>query len=337
MQLAELWFMIIAICFIAYVFFEGFDFGVGMGTKFLAIDEREKRLLISIIGPHWDGNEVWLLTAGGAMFAAFPHWYATLFSGYYMAFVLLLLALIVRGVSFEFRSKVNDNRWKATWDWSIFLGSILPPFLLGALFAGLIQGLPIDGNMEMHAAFFGDIVNLYTIMTGITFVLITYILGLTFIALKTDGPIRERAREQAKKIYWWVGAAIILFLALTAMETTVFADKGTILIPVFAVAVVLYALLYVFLRKDREGYSFVLSALVAVLITASFFIYLFPNALIATDPTNNITIYDAASGGYSLTVMTIVAAIFVPIVLVYTAWSYWIFRRRMKTSDHLEY
>lgn len=337
MQLPELWFMIIAICFIAYVFFEGFDFGVGIGTKFLAIDEREKRLLISIIGPHWDGNEVWLLTAGGAMFAAFPHWYATLFSGYYLPFVLLLLALIVRGVSFEYRSKINDKRWKATWDWSLFLGSLIPPFLLGALFAGLIQGLPIDRNMEMHATFFGDIVNLYTVMSGITFVLLSYSLGLSFIALKTDGPIRERAREQAKKVYWIVGAAIVLFLVLTATNTTVFQDKGTVLIPIYAIAVFLYIILYFALRGEREGYSFTLSALVAVLITASFFIYLFPNVLIAHDPANHITVYDAASGNYSLTVMTIVAAIFVPIVLAYTVWSYWIFRKRMKTTDHLEY
>lgn len=337
MQLPELWFMIIAICFIAYVFFEGFDFGVGMGTKFLAIDEREKRLLISIIGPHWDGNEVWLLTAGGAMFAAFPHWYATLFSGYYLPFVLLLLALIVRGVSFEYRSKINDKRWKATWDWSLFLGSLIPPFLLGALFAGLIQGLPIDRNMEMHATFFGDIVNLYTVMSGITFVLLSYSLGLSFIALKTDGPIRERAREQAKKVYWIVGAAIVLFLVLTATNTTVFQDKGTVLIPIYAIAVFLYIILYFALRGEREGYSFTLSALVAVLITAAFFIYLFPNVLIAHDPANHITVYDAASGNYSLTVMTIVAAIFVPIVLAYTVWSYWIFRKRMKTTDHLEY
>ncbi len=337
MQLAELWFIIIAICFIAYVFFEGFDFGVGMGTKFLAIDEREKRLLISIIGPHWDGNEVWLLTAGGAMFAAFPHWYATLFSGYYLPFVLLLLALIVRGVSFEYRSKINSARWKSVWDWSLFLGSLIPPFLLGALFAGLIQGLPIDGNMEMHAAFFGDIVNIYTVMSGIAFVLLSYVLGLSFIALKTDGPIRERAKEQAKKVYWIAGLAIVLFLILTAMSTSAFQEKGSILIPVYAIAVILYILKYFTLRADREGYNFVLSALIAVLITAAFFIYLFPNALLAHDPANHITIYDAASGNYSLTVMTIVAAIFVPIVLIYTVWSYWIFRRRMKTTDHLEY
>ena len=337
MQLPELWFAIIAICFIAYVFFEGFDFGVGMGTKFLAIDEREKRLLISIIGPHWDGNEVWLLTAGGAMFAAFPHWYATLFSGYYLPFVLLLLALIVRGVAFEYRSKISDNRWKATWDWSLFLGSLIPPFLLGALFAGLIQGLPIDSHMEMHAAFFGDIVNIYTVMSGIMFVLLSYSLGLAFIALKTDGPIRERAKEQAKKVYWIVGAAILLFLVLTATSTTVFQDKGALLISIYALAIILYIVLYFTTRSGREGYTFVLSALVAVLITAAFFVYLFPNALIANDPANNITVYDAASGNYSLTVMTIVAAIFVPIVLAYTAWSYWIFRKRMKTSDRLEY
>jgi len=161
LSLNELWFLIVAGLFIGFFFLEGFDFGVGMSTKFLARTEGERRTLINAIGPFWDANEVWLITAGGAMFAAFPHWYATLFSGYYAPFVVVLLALIGRGVAFEFRGKVDNRRWKNAWDHVIFLGSLLPPFLFGVVFAGLLYGLPIDRQMEMQAGLF-DIVNVYT-------------------------------------------------------------------------------------------------------------------------------------------------------------------------------
>lgn len=338
MELSELWFLLIGVLWVGFIFLEGFDFGVGMSTKFLAKNETEKRVLINTIGPHWDANEVWLLTAGGAMFAAFPHWYATLFSGYYLPFVLLLLALIARGVAFEFRGKHHTAKWKTTWDWSILLGSLLPPFLVGVLFSGLIKGLPIDENMNMNASFFGDMVNLFTLVGGIAFVLLSYLHGLMFITMKTNGQLRARAREQALKIYWVTGAVIVLFVVLTGIFTDAYANRGAIIIPMYAVAVLLYLALYKMVKNKKEGFSFTLTGLILVLVTASFFIALFPNVMISTtDVANNITIYEAASGAYSLKVMTIVALTMVPIVLAYTIWSYYIFRKRVSHKEHLEY
>lgn len=337
LELSELWFILVGVLFVGFVFLEGFDFGVGMSTKFLAKNEYERRVLINAIGPHWDANEVWLLTAGGAMFAAFPHWYATLFSGYYLPFVVLLLALIARGVAFEYRGKAPSKKWKDTWDWSIFLGSLLPPFLLGVLFSGMIKGLPINENMEMNAGFL-DIVNVYTVVGGIAFVLVSLMHGLIFLSLKTDGDIRERANQLALKMYIPTGAVIVLFVVLTFIFTDAIANRGAVLIPIYALAVVLYLLLYNFLKKKKEGWSFTMTGLIILLVVSSFFVALFPNVLISSiDPAYNITLYAAASGNYSLKLMTIVAAIFVPIVLLYTVWSYYVFRKRITSKEHLEY
>ncbi|CAM3898370.1 cytochrome d ubiquinol oxidase subunit II [Lederbergia lenta] len=336
MQLSEIWFVLIGVLFVGFMFLEGFDFGVGMSTKFLAKNDTEKRVLINTIGPFWDANEVWLITAGGAMFAAFPHWYATLFSGYYLPFVVLLLAFIARGVAFEFRGKVHSERWVKIWDAAIFIGSILPPFLLGVMFTSLIKGLPIDKDMNMYAGFL-DIVNVYTIIGGITFVLLTYMHGLMFITLKATGEIRERARKEAQKLYWMSGIALIIFTALTAVYTEAFSEKGWILIPLYVVVFILYGMLSLLLRNKKEGLSFTMTGVMIIIITTSFFIALFPNVMISsTDIAFNMSIYDAASGDYSLRIMTIVAATMIPIVLGYTIWSYYVFRKRVTAKD-LEY
>ncbi|GED15937.1 cytochrome d ubiquinol oxidase subunit II [Aneurinibacillus migulanus] len=337
MHLSELWFLLVSILFVGFVFLEGFDFGVGMGTKFLARTEQEKRILLNTIGPVWDANEVWLIIAGGAMFAAFPHWYATLFSGFYFPFVILLLALIARGVAFEFRSKVGAKQWRLAWDWSIFLGSLLPPFLLGVMFASLIKGLPIDGEMNMYAGF-TDIVNLYTVVGGIAFVLLSYLHGLMFIGLKTTGEIRERAHRMAQRIYVIIGVVVVLFVSLTALYTDAFRDKGTFLIPLYSAAIIAYACLYYFMYKKKEGWSFVSTGLVLALVTSSFFVALFPNVMISSiDVVNNLTVYNAASGSYSLKLMTIVAVTLLPFVLAYQVWSYYVFRKRVTDKEHLEY
>ncbi|MCM3110822.1 cytochrome d ubiquinol oxidase subunit II [Lederbergia lenta] len=336
MQLSEIWFVLIGVLFVGFMFLEGFDFGVGMSTKFLAKNDTEKRVLINTIGPFWDANEVWLITAGGAMFAAFPHWYATLFSGYYLPFVVLLLAFIARGVAFEFRGKVHSERWVKIWDAAIFIGSILPPFLLGVMFTSLIKGLPIDKDMNMYAGFL-DIVNVYTIIGGVTFVLLTYMHGLMFITLKATGEIRERARKEAQKLYWMSGIALIVFTALTAVYTEAFSEKGWILIPLYVVVFILYGMLSLLLRNKKEGLSFTMTGVMIIIITTSFFIALFPNVMISsTDIAFNMSIYDAASGDYSLRIMTIVAATMIPIVLGYTIWSYYVFRKRVTAKD-LEY
>lgn len=338
MALSEFWFILIAVLFIGFIFLEGFDFGVGMSLKFLAKDERDKKMLINTIGPVWDANEVWLITAGGAMFAAFPHWYATVFSGYYLPFVVLLLALIARGVSFEFRSKVESDTWVKVWDWATFVGSILPPFLFGVLFSSMLKGMPIDADMNMNAGF-TDFVNVYTVVGGLAFVLLSYLHGLLFITLKTVGSLRERAKHAALKIYWAAGASIIAFVALTAVYTEAFNNRAAILIPLFAIVVILYAFLHRLIRKGREVYSFTVTGITLVAVMASFFIGLFPNVMISSlDTAFNMSIAESASGDYSLKVMTFVAVTMVPIVIGYTIWSYYIFRKRITEDvEDLEY
>ncbi|AXH99410.1 cytochrome d ubiquinol oxidase subunit II [Sporosarcina sp. PTS2304] len=338
MPLSDIWFLLIAVLFIGFIFLEGFDFGVGMSTKFLARNDLEKRIVINTIGPVWDANEVWLITAGGAMFAAFPHWYATVFSGYYLPFVVLLLAFIIRGVAFEFRNKVDSLAWVKTWDWAIFFGSLLPPFIFGVFFTSLIQGLPIDAEMNMYASL-GDFVNVYTVIGGITFVLLSYLHGLLFISLKTVGDLRQRANSAARKVYALTGVFIALFMTFTYLDTDAFTDKGEWLVPMYGVAIVLYTLLFFFLKKKREGFSFTMTGLIFIIIMASFFIALFPNVTISTlDPAFNMSIAEAASGDYSLKIMTIVAFTMVPIVLAYTIWSYYVFRKRLTgDKEHLEY
>lgn len=340
LELSELWFILIAVLFIGFVFLEGFDFGVGMQVKFLAKNDLERRMLINSIGPTWDANEVWLLTAGGAMFAAFPHWYATLFSGYYLAFFLLLFALIARGVAFEYRGKVDGKKWTGIWDWAIFIGSLLPPFLLGALFSGLAKGLPIDENMHMHAAFFGDIVNLYTVSGGVAFVMLAYMHGLNFTQLKVAGELRERANKQALQWFIPTAAVVVLYVVLTFINTGMFGEgKALYTIPIYAVAILLYLAMYALLKKKKEGLSFTFTGIILTLVVASYFVALFPYVLVSsTDIANSITLYDAASGAYTLKVMTIVALTLVPVVLAYTIWSYFIFRKRVTADkEHLEY
>ena len=338
MPLSDIWFILIAVLFIGFIFLEGFDFGVGMSTKFLARNDLEKRVVINTIGPVWDANEVWLITAGGAMFAAFPHWYATAFSGFYLPFVVLLLAFIIRGVAFEFRNKGDSKTWVKTWDWAIFIGSILPPFLFGVFFSSLIRGLPIDGDMNMYAGF-TDFVNVYTVISGLLFVVLSYLHGLLFIGLKTEGDLRVRANAAAKKVYALTGIVLVLFMVFTYLDTDAFTEHGVILYPMFGLAIVLYGLLFFFLKKKKEGLSFTMTGLVFVIIMASFFIALFPNVMISSiDPAFNMSIAESASGDYSLKIMTFVAFTMVPIVLAYTIWSYYVFRKRLTgDKEHLEY
>lgn len=338
MPLSDIWFILIGVLFTGFIFLEGFDFGVGMSTKFLARNDLEKRVVMNTIGPVWDANEVWLITAGGAMFAAFPHWYATAFSGFYLPFVVLLLAFIIRGVAFEFRNKVDSEAWVKTWDWAVFIGSILPPFLFGVFFTSLIRGLPIDRDMNMYASF-TDFVNVYTVIGGVTFVLLSYLHGLLFIGLKTVDELRERANTAARKVYALTGVFLVLFIIFTYLDTDAFTDHGAILIPLYSLAVILYGLLFFFLKTKREGLSFTMTGLVLIIVMANFFIALFPNVMISSmDPAFNMSIAEAASGEYSLKIMTIVAFTMVPIVLAYTIWSYYVFRKRLTgDKEHLEY
>ncbi|OJF16479.1 MAG: cytochrome d ubiquinol oxidase subunit II, partial [Bacillaceae bacterium G1] len=268
MELSELWFVLIAVLFTGFFFLEGFDFGVGMSTRLLAKTEGERRVLINTIGPFWDANEVWLLTAGGAMFAAFPHWYATMFSGYYLPLVIVLLALIGRGVSFEYRSKVDNEKWKRVWDNAIFYGSLLPPFLLGVAFSGLLKGLPIDQNMEMKAGLF-DMVNPYTLVGGITVTMLCFVHGLIFISLKTEGGLRDRAKATARRLLRPLALLVVLFVVMTVFMTDIFqGGRSVILGPLAVLGAAALAGAGYFLSKAREGWAFAMTALVIVALLA---------------------------------------------------------------------
>ena len=338
MDLNTVWFILIAILYIGFFILEGFDFGVGILLPFLGRGKTseetdlKRRVIINTIGPFWDGNEVWLLTAGGATFAAFPMWYATMFSGFYLAFFLLLVALIFRGVAFEFRSKDKNPAWRKLWDWSIFFGSLVPALLLGVAFANLARGVPIDANMNYIGGFF-YLLNPYALLGGITTVLVFTLYGAIYLSLKTTQGLRESAEKTAWRL--WIPAVVSLLLLLIA--TYAFTDilnrigVNPGIIPIAGIVATLLA--GYFVRRKQMGIAFVstMVAIAATLIT--FFLMLFPDVMISTiDPAYSLTIYNSASSPYTLRIMTIVALIFVPIVLLYQGWSYWIFRKRVKSE-----
>ncbi|MDO3679028.1 cytochrome d ubiquinol oxidase subunit II [Paenibacillus ehimensis] len=337
LSLNELWFILVAVLFVGFFFLEGFDFGVGMSAPLLGKTDGQRRVLINSIGPFWDANEVWLLTAGGAMFAAFPNWYATLFSGFNTPLVVLLLALIGRGVAFEFRGKVDSRRWKKTWDGVIFLGSLLPPFLLGVVFACLLKGLPIDGQMEMRAGLF-DIVNVYSVIGGVTVTVLCLVHGLMFTTLRTTGDLQERARALGGRLLIPLAGLLAVFGAMTYAMTDVFQVRGGILTVLAAAGVAAFLLAGAFNAKKKDGWAFGMTGAVIALAIVSVFIGLFPRVMISSiDSAFNLTIHNAASGPYSLKVMTYVALSLLPFVLGYQIWSYFVFHKRVHEKQHLEY
>ncbi|ASA24955.1 cytochrome d ubiquinol oxidase subunit II [Paenibacillus donghaensis] len=337
MSLNELWFLLIAVLFVGFFFLEGFDFGVGMQTQLLAKNDSEKRVLINSIGPFWDANEVWLITAAGAMFAAFPEWYATLFSGFYIPFVFALLALIARGVAFEFRGKRDSQAWKKTWDACIFFGSLLPPFLLAVVFASFIKGLPIDADMQMRAGF-TDIVNVYTVLAGVAVVMMCLVHGLMFTTLRTTGDLQLRARKLAQKLLLPLGALLVAFVVMTYYMTDIFEQRGTWLLIIIILGIAAYVAAGYFMTKEKDSWAFGMTGAVFALSVASIFVGLFPRVMISSiDQAFNLTITNAASGHYSLKVMTIVALTMLPFVLGYQIWSYFIFHKRIHEKEHLEY
>ncbi|GBF76358.1 cytochrome c oxidase assembly protein [Paenibacillus sp. 598K] len=336
-MLETVWFILIAVLFIGFFFLEGFDFGVGMLTPFLGKTDTERRVVINTIGPFWDGNEVWLITAGGAMFAAFPNWYATLFSGFYMALFLMLLALIGRGVAFEFRSKLESKRWRTMWDWIICIGSLLPALLWGVALANLMRGVPIDASMNYVGSFW-DLLSPYSIAAGLSMVLLFLLHGALFLSLKTEGVLRDRARRVAQRIGAWTSAVLLLFVVLSYFETEMFSSQGINpgLVPVLAGMALLSV--HFFIKAGRDGWAFIMTGATIVLSTITVFLLMFPNVMISSlNPDWSLTVYNAASNTYTLKVMTIVAATVLPFVLAYQAWTYWVFRKRVTAQDHLDY
>ncbi|MGQ9644026.1 MAG: cytochrome d ubiquinol oxidase subunit II [Ignavibacterium sp.] len=337
MDLNTIWFILIAVLFVGFFFLEGFDYGVGILLPFLGKEDRERRAIINSIGTFWDGNEVWMLTAGGAIFAAFPNWYATLFSGFYLALVVMLLALIARGVAFEYRSKKDDPVWRNRWDWVIFVGSFLPALLWGVAISNLIRGVPIDDKMNFTGNFF-TLLNPYSLIGGVASLLIFTLHGSIFLSLKLTDNLLERARKSANKL--WLPATVVLFayVIFGYFDTDMFSKLGINpgAVPIIAGLAIL-SVGYL-LKIKKEGWAFVMTGITIAFSTITVFMGLFPRVMVSsTNPDWSLTIYNASSSPYTLKVMTIVAVIFVPIALAYQIWSYWIFRKRISTKQKLEY
>lgn len=324
-----LWFILIAVLWIGYFVLEGFDMGVGILLPFIAKDDTARRMVINTIGPHWDGNEVWLITAGGATFAAFPNWYATLFSGFYLPLLLILLALIVRGVAFEFRSRDDNPIWRSFWDWAIFFGSAIPALLWGVAFANFLRGVPIDADMQYVGGFF-NLLSPYAILGGVTSFGLFTLLGALFLSMKTVDPVEGKAKSIVRGL--WVAMLVVLVGLVAA--SSLFTDGGGSLgwLPLLLAGLGGLALLIAGLLsiRGRYGWAFILTSLTILLTAAAAFTRLFPRVLVSSlDPAYSLTIMNSASGATTLHTMTIIAAVMVPIVLAYQAWSYYLLRKRV--------
>jgi cytochrome d ubiquinol oxidase subunit II len=331
MELHDVWFVLIAVLWTGYFFLEGFDFGVGVLTKLLARDRAEKRVLINTIGPVWDGNEVWLLSAGGATFAAFPDWYATLFSGFYLPLLVILVSLIVRGVAFEYRAKRPEENWQRNWETAIFWSSLVPAFLWGVAFANIVRGVKIDRNLE-YVGTVGDLLNTYALLGGLVTLTLFTFHGAVFTALKTVGDIRERARKLALRVGLVTAVLALVFLVWTQAHT----GNGRTLVALVAAVAALVAALAAN-QAGREGWSFALSGVTIVAAVAMLFLSLFPNVMPSTLNADwSLTVTNASSSPYTLKIMTWCAGIATPVVLLYQGWTYWVFRKRIGTQHIAE-
>ncbi len=337
MDLNTLWFVLIAVLFTGFFVLEGFDYGVGILLPFVATTDEERRRVINTIGPVWDGNEVWILTGGGAIFAAFPHWYATLFSGFYLALFLILLALIVRGVAFEFRSKHTSPAWRANWDRAIFFGSLLPAILWGTALANLLKGVPIDQSKTYVGGFF-HLLSPYTLLAGLSTLALFVTHGAIFLSLKSVEPIHARSLRIIKRVGPLATVLLLLFAAGTYVWTDVYPRLGLNpgLVPLTALGALLSAGWLI--HRERMGWAFVMTTLTIVFTVSTLFVALFPRVMVSSlDRGWSLTIYNAASTPHTLALMSIVAAIFVPVVLLYQGWTYWVFRHRISAETKLEY
>jgi cytochrome bd ubiquinol oxidase subunit II len=333
-NLETLWFGLIATLFIGYFVLEGFDFGVGILSRFLARTDTDRRVVINTIGPVWDGNEVWVITAGGAMFAAFPLWYATVFSSFYVPLFLILVALIVRGVAFEFRGKRPEERWKRRWDAAIFWGSLVPAILWGVAFANFVRGIPIAARGEYAGNLF-DLVGPYALFGGVATLAMFTLHGAVYLALKTEGGVEERAHDLATWLGFVVALGVIVFLGWTYFNA-INSDVGTGvvpgIVPVTAMGAAIAAPLLV--RERLHGWAFVATTAMIALVTLTLFLNLYPRLLVSSiDPGFNITIDNAKASDLTLTIMSFAALLFLPLVLAYQAWSFWVFRHRISPDS----
>ncbi|MDX3002270.1 cytochrome d ubiquinol oxidase subunit II [Kribbella solani] len=327
MELTTVWFVAIATLWTGYFVLEGFDFGVGMLFRVLGRNEPERRAAISTIGPVWDGNEVWLIMAGAATFAAFPEWYATLFSGFYLPLFAILVGLIIRGVALEYRGKRDDATWRGRMDVMIAVGSLLPALLWGVAFGNIVRGVPLDADHE-YIGGLGTLLNPFALLGGLTFVAVFVTHGAIFLALRTTGDLRVRANRLATR----TGAvAAVLTIAFLAWAQVLRGDSVSLALMIAAVVAFAGGLVANVAR--REGWAFVGTTLAIGLVVVALFVALFPDVMPSTlEPGSTLTVVDAASSPYTLKVMTIITAIFFPLVLLYQGWTYWVFRKRVMVA-----
>ena len=336
--LQVIWFILIAGLWIGFFFLEGFDFGVGMLLPFLGRNDVERRAIINTIGPVWDANEMWLILAITSMFAVFPDWYATMFSGFYLAMVVIIVALILRGISFEYRSKDARPQWRGRFDWMIAAGSFVTSFLFGIVFTDLLGGMPIAQDMSYTGGPF-DWVTLYGLIGGVTMVSVFLLHGANFLTLKLEDELRERARATARRLYVFAAIMVIMLAIATYIYTDITIRIG-IDPGVLPIASVVFLLATIYsINRRLEGWAFAMTGLNIILTQVAFFTLLFPRVMVSSlNPAWSLTIYNASASSYALAVMSIISLIFIPIVLSYEAWSYYVFRKRVRTDKkHLVY
>jgi cytochrome bd-type quinol oxidase subunit 2 len=327
MHLHTLWFVILAILWVGFFVLEGFDFGVGALHTIVGRTETGRRVALNTIGPFWDGNEVWLIVAGAGTFAAFPAWYATMFSALYLALLVVLAALIARGVAFEFRGKSEDPRWRSTWTWCTTLGSVLIPLLIGVGLGDLLVGLPVNSSHDYTGNFF-DLLTPYGLWTGLTLLGLCLLHGATFLMLKSTDEVRDRARAVARPLGWIAVALVVGFVIWTRVVVGHTQVPGPV--EVLAVIAVIFAARLV-RSEHHEGWAFAASATAIAATVGSLFIDLYPNVMVSsTRSAFNLTVNNAASGHYALAVMTIVTVICFPVVLIYQGWTFHVFRARVQ-------
>ena len=330
MDLQQLWFLLIAVFWAGYFLLEGFDFGVGMLLPLLPRDEEDRKTMLETIGPVWDGNEVWLVVAGAATFAAFPTWYATMFSGLYIALLLVLVFLIVRVVSFEWRGKSESSRWRSLWAWANTIGSTGAALVWGIGLANLVYGVPLDSNGDF-AGSFSDLFSPYTVFAGLSVVLLFAFHGATFMTLRTTGELHERAGAAARRLSLPAAAVAAAFLIWTVVVAVDHNDKNVFppLLPAL-LGIVALVLAAAFVFRGRVAWSFVATAVGTVAAVATLFTSLYPRVMVSNPNfANSLTIDGASSSHYALAVMTVVALVFTPIVLLYQGWTYYVFGRRV--------
>ncbi|WP_137121295.1 cytochrome d ubiquinol oxidase subunit II [Segeticoccus rhizosphaerae] len=326
MDLTTLWFILIAVLWTGYFVLEGFDFGVGMLLPVLGRDETRRRMMLNTIGPVWDGNEVWLITAAGATFAAFPHWYATLFSGFYLPMLLILVALIVRALGFDYRGKRDDPLWRARWDRAIVFGSVVPAFGWGAILTTMVHGVAIDATGELTGSPLLVLANPYGLLGGLTTVALFLTHGALFVALKTDGDVRHAARSMSLRT-----GAVALALTTLSLVTLGAGRASGISWSTSALAVVALASGLLAASRRREGWAFAGTFVAIGAVVASLFLTLWPEVMPSSlVPAWSLTAAEASSTAYTLTIMTWVALVFTPLVVLYQGYTYWVFRRRIQ-------